>query len=161
MKINDAKRFPDDRGFFQELGRGEFYQVNWSFSKRLTLRGLHLAQYPKLVTCITGEIWDVAVDCRPSSPEFGFIHTTTLSREGVRQALIPAGFAHGFFAVEDSDVVYAMGGLWKPDDEITIKWDDKDLRVPWPPRDYIISERDQNGLSWEDFKRLAKDLALE
>ena len=153
-----AKRFLDERGFFQELGRGEFKQVNWSSSRLGVLRGLHYATYPKLVTCLTGHIFDVAVDCRLDSPTFGKKSYAILDRKNQAQVYIPACFAHGFMALEDSNVVYMQGGEWQNDD-ITVHYADPTIAVEWPgDGGVIVSKKDQEGLSWKDFLWLLKDL---
>lgn len=152
-----AKRHLDGRGFFQELGQGQFHQVNWSRSHEGVLRGLHYARYPKLVTVVHGKILDVAVDCRPSSPDFGKSFSAVLSRGVSSQVYVPAEFAHGFYAEEDSDVIYMQPDVWR-DDEIVIHPHDPHVNVQWPTKSGIMSVKDSNGLSWEDFKWLLNDL---
>ncbi|MFM7087726.1 MAG: dTDP-4-dehydrorhamnose 3,5-epimerase [Cyanobium sp.] len=144
--------FSDARGFFQEswnqrsfaaaLGlppeqAPPFHQDNHSRSSRGVLRGLHyqLAPEPqaKLVRCVSGEIFDVAVDLRRSSPTFGRWAGALLSGENHRQLWIPVGFAHGFLTLSDSaDVLYKASGLWNRDCERALRWDDPALAIGWP-----------------------------
>lgn len=160
-----AKRHHDDRGFFQELGRGDFRQINWSHSYEGTLRGLHYATYPKLVTVIKGQIWDVAVDCRPDSSDFGKWNGVMLDQGSTHQVYIPANFAHGFFAMQESDVVYAVGREFH-DDEITLHYADPKIKIAWPFQNVAlrkqmrhISKKDSAGLRWDDFVWLLRDLS--
>jgi dTDP-4-dehydrorhamnose 3,5-epimerase len=158
FEVIAVKRHHDDRGFFQELGRGEFRQANWSFSKKGVLRGLHYATYPKLVNVVRGMIFDVAVDCRLDSPTYGSIQYAYLDGM-MNMVYIPAHFAHGFLALQDSDVIYLQGQEWRKDDDITIRYDTPALNIPWPFTPQIASAKDYNGLGWEDFTWLLKDLA--
>ena len=161
FEIKKPKRHFDDRGFLQELGRGEFRQVNWSSSKAGVLRGLHYAPYSKLVTCIRGRVFDVAVDCRLDTPTYGAVSVALLDQGGVDQVLIPEQHAHGFLALVDSDVVYLQSQEWH-DNEITIHYADPTLSVGWPTNQLKaflnISSKDHGGLSWKDFTWLLNDL---
>ena len=143
--------FGDDRGFFLEtwnersfaaaLGVSpeqapRFYQDNQSHSCRGVLRGLHYQVEPepqgKLVRCIAGEIFDVAVDIRRSSPSFGQWVGTRLSGSNHQQLWVPVGFAHGFVTLSESaDVLYKVSGFWNRDCERSIRWDDTDLAIDW------------------------------
>jgi dTDP-4-dehydrorhamnose 3,5-epimerase len=161
-----AKRFVDDRGWLQELGRGEFCQANWSHSRAGVLRGLHYAPYSKLVTCLKGRIFDVAVDCRLDTPDLGRVHIADLTPGSTSQAYIPERFAHGFLALEDSEVVYLQSQEWH-DNEITLNWADPKLEIGWPTNQLnrslalhlpIVSKKDRAGLSWKDFIPLLIDL---
>ncbi|MDB5390578.1 MAG: dTDP-4-dehydrorhamnose 3,5-epimerase [Planctomycetaceae bacterium] len=160
----EPRVFGDQRGFFLETFQqrrfeaaglsGNFIQDNQSRSQRGTLRGLHF-QLPrtqaKLVFVIRGEIWDVAVDVRKSSPTFGQWYGVTLSETNHWQLYIPEGFAHGFCVVsETADVVYKCTDYYAPDCEKSLKWDDPDLAIPWPVTDPLLSAKDQQG------KRLAE-----
>jgi len=141
----EPKVFVDERGFFLEsynekvmadLGiRERFVQDNQSFSTRNVLRGLHYQLcHPqgKLVRVVTGEIFDVAVDLRRSSPTFGKWHGATLSGENKLMFWIPAGFAHGFRVVsEGAHVLYKSTDFYHPECERTLAWDDSDVNVDW------------------------------
>ncbi|HLU49865.1 MAG TPA: dTDP-4-dehydrorhamnose 3,5-epimerase [Planctomycetota bacterium] len=153
------KVFRDDRGFFLETYQAEryaqagipgpFVQDNHSRSVRGTLRGLHAQrQYPqgKLVRCIAGEIWDVAVDIRRGSPTFGRWVGVSLSAENFRQIWVPPGFAHGFCVLSDTaEVEYKVTDLYKPNDELGIIWNDEEIGIEWPIRDPILSEKDKKS----------------
>ncbi len=147
----------DDRGFFLEVWHAAkyaeggidvgFVQDNHSHSMRGTLRGLH-AQLTrpqgKLLRATSGEIWDVAVDIRPESANFGRWVAATLSGENFRLLWIPPGFAHGFCVLsERADVEYKCTALYDPADEIVIRWDDPELGIDWPAEDPILSARDR------------------
>jgi dTDP-4-dehydrorhamnose 3,5-epimerase len=137
--------FADPRGYFVELYRrdryraagidAEFEQDNLSSSIRGSLRGLHYRigrPEGKLVHVARGEIFDVAVDVRRSSPSFGRWFGTVLSAESHRQLWIPPGFAHGFYALRDAEVVYKVTGTYSPGDDRIVRWDDPHLAIAWP-----------------------------
>ena len=144
--------FGDDRGFFFESwnqqafaaacqAQGQtppgFVQDNHSRSSRGVLRGLHyqLPPHPQgnLVRCVVGEIFDVAVDIRRSSPTFGQSVGTVLSAESKQQLWVPEGFAHGFLTLsEHAEVLYKTTDFWSKDCEGAIRWDDPQLAIQWP-----------------------------
>ena len=144
--------FGDDRGFFLESWNQQvfaaacqahgqpapgFVQDNHSRSRRGVLRGLHyqLPPHPqgKLVRCVVGEIFDVAVDIRGSSPTFGQWVGAVLSAENKQQLWVPAGFAHGFLTLsEHAEVLYKTTDFWSKDCESAIRWDDPQLAICWP-----------------------------
>jgi dTDP-4-dehydrorhamnose 3,5-epimerase len=142
----EPKVFGDDRGFFFEswnerafaqAGIGErFVQDNHTRSQRGVLRGLHYQiRQPqgKLVRVVAGEIFDVAVDIRRSSPTFGRWESVALSAERKTMLWIPPGFAHGFCVVSDhAEVLYKTTDYWAPEFERTIAWNDPDLAIAWP-----------------------------
>lgn len=147
----------DLRGFFIETYqrqrlweqglRERFVQDNLSFSKKRVLRGLHYQKnHPqaKLVAVVCGEIFDVAVDARPGSPSFGQWSGVILSDKNRRQLLIPKGFAHGFCVCSQTAyVLYKCSDYYHPGDEGGIHWNDPDIRIDWPIKDPILSEKDQ------------------
>jgi len=147
----------DARGFFLETFHAAkygaagipelFVQDNHSSSIGRTLRGLHLqVRKPqgKLIRVIEGEIWDVAVDVRPSSPTCGQWVAETLSSVNFKQLYVPPGCAHGFCVVSDrAQVQYKCTELYDPADELGIVWDDADLAITWPVADPLLSERDR------------------
>jgi dTDP-4-dehydrorhamnose 3,5-epimerase len=155
LVVPDVHR--DARGFFLEIYhahkyeaggiRARFVQDNQSRSRRGTLRGLHAqvrSPQGKLVRVVRGEIWDVAVDIRPSSPTFGRWAGAALSEDNAHQLWIPPGFGHGFCVIsEEADVEYKCTTLYDPTDEIAIRWDDPAVGIPWPIRDPVISARDR------------------
>lgn len=148
VKLFHPQLFEDERGCFMEtytrsafekLGvAGVFVQDNQSLSREAgTLRGLHYQQPPfaqdKLVRCIRGRIWDVAVDIRRSSPTFRKWVGVELSAENHAQLYIPAGFAHAFLTLEpDTEVVYKVSAEYSPGHDAGIRWDDPDLGIDWP-----------------------------
>ena len=154
--------FEDERGFFMETyhtGRfaeagiqAEFVQDNHSGSCQGILRGLHYQirqTQAKLVRVIFGEVFDVAVDIRRSSPSFGKWVGVNLSAENKRQIWIPGGFAHGIYILSDwAEVVYKVSDLYAPQWERTILWNDQTLGIIWPLRNGqmpIISKKDAEG----------------
>ena len=139
--------FGDGRGFFFEswnqqafnaaAGDTAFVQDNHSRSSRGVLRGLHyqLPPHPqgKLVRCVLGEIFDVAVDIRRSSPTFGQWVGAVLSADNKQQLWVPAGFAHGFLTLsEQAEVLYKTTDFWSRECERAIRWDDPQLGIVWP-----------------------------
>jgi dTDP-4-dehydrorhamnose 3,5-epimerase len=144
----EPRVFADDRGWFTESFNARafadatgldvtFVQDNHSRSARGVLRGLHYQLPPaaqgKLVRAVAGAIFDVSVDIRRSSPNFGRWVGETLSADNKRQLFIPAGFAHGFLALEgDSEVHYKTTAYYDTAAERSIRWDDPDLAIAWP-----------------------------
>ncbi|AZN37853.1 dTDP-4-dehydrorhamnose 3,5-epimerase [Iodobacter ciconiae] len=160
VKIIEPQVFGDDRGFFYEsfnhakfeasIGRKvEFVQDNHSRSVKGVLRGLHyqLPPHPqgKLVRCTLGEVFDVAVDIRKSSPTFGKWVGATLSAENKHQMWIPEGFAHGFVVISDvAEFLYKTTDYWFPEFERSILWNDPELNVDWPCSDQVqLSAKDK------------------
>jgi dTDP-4-dehydrorhamnose 3,5-epimerase len=155
--------FGDARGFNLETYHAErftaagisahFVQDNHSGSCRGALRGLHYQiqqAQGKLVRVVVGEIFDVAVDIRRSSPTFGQWIGLRLSAENKLQIWIPPGFAHGFYTLSDwAEVIYKCTDTYAPQWERTLLWNDPDLAIPWPLLDgglAIVSARDARGL---------------
>jgi len=159
----EPKIFRDARGFFFEsfnqttfervVGRSvTFVQDNHSRSARHVLRGLHYQiRHPqgKLVRVVTGEVFDVAVDLRCSSPTFGQWVGAHLSADTHCQLWVPAGFAHGFVVLSDfADFLYKTTDYYSPADERTLIWNDPDLAIQWPEKfTPSVSDKDRNGLS--------------
>jgi dTDP-4-dehydrorhamnose 3,5-epimerase len=156
-----TKRFADDRGWFAEVysertlaGLGletRFVQDNHSCSRHAgTIRGLHFQRPPhaqaKLIRCIRGRIFDVAVDLRRGSPTFGQWAGAELSGESGRQLFVPVGYAHGFVTLEpDTEVTYKVSDFYAPECEGGIIWNDPDLRIDWPIHGLpaLLSPKDQ------------------
>ncbi|WP_018175268.1 MULTISPECIES: dTDP-4-dehydrorhamnose 3,5-epimerase [unclassified Thioalkalivibrio] len=154
--IVEPRIFGDRRGYFLETYHrdryseagipGQFVQDNLSFSCCGTLRGLHL-QHPhaqgKLVQVLQGEVFDVAVDVRRGSPSFGKWTGVWLSAENHRQFWIPEGFAHGFCVVSETALFsYKCTDIYHPDCELSIRWDDPDIGIDWPPVRVSLSDKD-------------------
>ncbi len=162
--------FKDERGFFMEswnsndwkniMGKSKqefnlFLQDNHSKSSIGVLRGLHYQLNPyaqgKLVRCISGEIFDVAVDIRINSPTFGKYVGEFLSSENFLQLWIPEGFAHGFLTIsEKAEVVYKTTNIWDKNSERSIKWDDPSINIEWPEiilknNEILISPKDSQA----------------
>lgn len=160
------KVFEDDRGFFmetyveedfREVGiESKFVQDNYSRSIRCVLRGLHFQKRPyaqaKLVRCLKGKIYDVAVDLRENSDTFGEHVHAILSGDNANQLYIPRGFAHGFLVLSDeADVAYKVDNDYAPDYESGLIWNDSQVNIPWPIEDPILSEKDEK---WPTLKEL-------
>lgn len=156
LKLIIPRVFEDERGFFFESYREEFFaahgigpfpQDNSSFSRKGTVRALHFQSSPgqaKLVTCVQGEIWDVAVDLRPDSPTFMQWEGVILDDQTHKQFYIPIGFAHGFCVLSPTARVhYKVSSTYNPKTECSIRWNDPDLHIDWPVKDPILSPRDQ------------------
>ena len=160
--IIEPKVFGDERGFFFESFNQkiftektgitlEFVQDNHSRSAKGVLRGLHYQMQQtqgKLLRVIAGEIFDVAVDMRKSSPNFGEWVGCILSGENKRQFWIPPGFAHGFLVISDiAEVLYKTTDYYAPEYERSLLWNDSDLGIDWPLEGItpILSVKDQAG----------------
>ncbi len=154
--VFEPQVFSDERGFFYEsfnrdtLARiglhPEFVQGNVSSSGRGVLRGLHY-QWPgpqaKLVSVLEGEVWDVAVDIRRDSPDFGRWTATVLTTENKRHFWIPEGFAHGFVVLSDRALfTYLCSATYDPAADAGIRWNDPDLAIDWPVSAPLLSGKD-------------------
>lgn len=163
--IFEPKVFGDDRGFFFEsfsqkvfeeaVGRKvEFVQDNHSKSCKGVLRGLHYQLEPyaqgKLVRCVAGEVFDVAVDIRKESSTFGNWVGVYLSADNKRQLWIPEGFAHGFIVLSDvAEFVYKTTNYYHPESDRGIIWNDPTLEIEWPVNiEPILSDKDKKQPSF-------------
>lgn len=149
---------PDDRGFFLESYKYSdfsqngipetFTQINQSHSSTGVIRGLHYQLPPraqgKLVRCIRGQIFDVAIDIRKQSSSFGKWLGVILSAENRKMLFIPAGFAHGFYTMEEADVMYQTTDEYAPEYERGVIWNDPEIKIQWPDGEKIISEKDKD-----------------
>ncbi|WP_340676581.1 dTDP-4-dehydrorhamnose 3,5-epimerase [Paraglaciecola sp.] len=171
-KLNDVlifepKVFGDERGFFMETYRSDFFteqtnskplvQDNHSKSAQGTLRGLHYQleqNQGKLVRVVQGSVFDVTVDLRQSSSTFGQWLGVELSAQNNRQLWVPEGFAHGFYVTsKTAEFVYKCTDYYHPQSEVSIKWDDSDLNIEWPLVDGkrpSLSAKDVVGTSFAD-----------
>jgi len=164
LLVIEPKVFGDARGYFLETWNEQryreagldlhFVQDNISSSRRGTLRGLHF-QNPKsqgkLVWVIEGEVFDVAVDLRRSSPTFGRWHGLNLSGQNRLQFYVPPGFAHGFAVLSETALfAYKCTDSYSPKDELTLSWDDPEVGVKWPLSDPVLSEKDKKGVRLKD-----------
>lgn len=165
--IIEPRVFNDARGYFFEswneadfekhIGKVDFVQDNESKSSYGVLRGLHYQKgecsQAKLVRVIKGEVLDVAIDLRKSSPTFGKHVMVELSEENKRQFFIPRGFAHGFLVLSKEAIfTYKVDNAYAPKSEVSIRFDDPDLGIEWPiaPKDMLTSEKDLNGYAFKD-----------
>lgn len=149
--------YRDERGLFQEIWNAgkyraagidcHFVQDNRSISGKGVLRGLHFQlrkPQAKLVSCIHGAVFDVAVDIRPASPFFGQWTGAELSEDNAYQMFIPAGFAHGFCVLSDrAEIIYKCTELYDPEDDRGLLWNDPRIAVEWPLREPLLSEKDR------------------
>jgi dTDP-4-dehydrorhamnose 3,5-epimerase len=135
--------------FAAAWGERTIAQVNLSVTKAVgAIRGLHYQAPPhseaKLVRCLRGRVWDVAVDLRPDSPTYGQWHGVELSPEGANALLIPEGCAHGFQVLqEESELLYLHAGHWVRESETGMRWDDPRLEIAWPLPVADLSDRDR------------------
>lgn len=167
LKIIEPAVFGDERGFFFEsfnkkkfeeaIGYSvDFVQDNHSKSSQGVLRGLHYQLAPhaqgKLVRCVEGEVFDVAVDIRKSSPTFGQWVGVYLSAENKRQFWIPAGFAHGFVTLsKTAEFLYKTTNYYAPQSDRGILWNDENIGIEWPMSvDPILSEKDKNAKKFSE-----------
>ncbi len=166
LLIIDIDYFRDERGFFIESWNRrdfaeagltcDFVQDSHSRSGPRVLRGLHYqdmrAPMGKLVRCTVGKILDVAVDLRVGSPTFGQSFRIELSAENKTQLYVPVGFAHGFASLSDAcEIQYKQTAFYAPSFEDGVAWNDPDLAIDWPYREPILSRRDQNLQSLQDY----------
>ena len=167
LKIIQPKVFGDARGYFfesynkQQLAAAgltaDFVQDNQSLSAKNVIRGLHFQQPPfaqgKLVRVITGRAMDVAVDIRKGSPTYGQHVTTLLSAEANNMFWIPAGFAHGFVALEEPTIfAYKTTDYYNKASEGAIRWNDPDIHVAWGIDNPVISDKDKAAPFFKDFE---------
>lgn len=162
----------DERGFLMETWREDTYkkagidawfvQDNHSRSSCGALRGLHYQvnkPQGKLVRVIRGEVFDVAVDLRKSSPTFGQWAGNILSADNRKLLWIPPGFAHGFLVLSEfAEFTYRCTDYFAPEHERTLRWDDADIDIDWPLRDGqkpLLSEKDKRGVSLKDAETYA------
>jgi len=167
VKIIEPAVFGDERGFFIEtwqqkkfeelVAPRQFVQDNHSKSSQGILRGLHYQTentQGKLVRVVAGEVFDVAVDMRASSPTFGKWVGVTLSAENKRQLWVPEGFAHGFYVTSESaEFVYKCTDYYNPSSEHSLLWNDNTVNIEWPVpagTEPLLSGKDKNGLSFEN-----------
>lgn len=166
------QRFPDARGWFSETYSARwlaeigpelnFVQDNMSWSeKERTLRGLHAQQPPmaqaKLVSVISGAIFDVLIDCRNGSPTFGQLRTVELCAEDPVLLYVPAGFCHGFLTQKPGTLVsYKVDNFYSREHETGIRWNDPTLQIPWPLNGAqpVVSSKDAELPSFANFAAL-------
>lgn len=149
----------DPRGYFVETYHEEryraagvdarFVQDNLSASSKGVLRGMHAQlkrPQAKLVRCAQGKVWDVVADIRVGSPTFGRCFGAELDAESGRQLYVPTGFAHGFCVLSDAVLIeYKCSDVYVPDDQLTVRWDDPQIAIPWPIQAPLLSDKDRDA----------------
>lgn len=165
LKLLTLKTFADDRGFFVERFKRsvfqelklptDFCQDNFSKSIQNVLRGLHYQwdrPQGKLVTCTSGQIFDVVVDIRKGSPTFGQHQSVELHGDRPQWFWIPAGFAHGFCVLsKEADLLYRCTEEYNPKGESGILWNDSELKIQWPVEMPILSEKDSQMKKFSEY----------
>ena len=163
LLIYNKDTYKDKRGYFRELFLNRDFNKNFpfdvmSFSKKNVVRGLHLQlkkPQGKLITVLSGKIFDVALDCRKNSKTFGKNYKIILSQKNSKSIYIPAGFLHGFLGLEDENiVVYGCTKYRDKDSEIGVMWNDPKLGISWPIKKPITSIKDKQNISYKEFLKL-------
>ena len=152
--------YKDKRGFFKEVEKEKILKKKFvfdcfSYSKKNTLRGLHLQtknSQAKIVTVVQGKILDVVVDLRKKSKTYGKYFSIQISQDSNFSIYIPENFAHGFLCLSKECAVYYKCTKYRDkNSETTIKWNDNKLNIKWPIRRPILSEKDKQGIKFDDF----------
>ena len=165
LVIIKNKRYKDKRGFFKEIReersiKNKFPFVVMSFSKKNVIRGLHIQDknsQGKYVSVIKGKIFDVALDLRKKSSTYGKVFKIVLSDKNSKSIFIPPGFAHGFCSLEKENyVIYSCTKYRESQSETGIIFNDKKLNIKWPIKNPILSYKDKNNLTLEDYKKKLK-----
>ena len=152
--------YKDNRGYFRELFTENFLKIKFpfdmmSFSKKNVIRGLHLQHIKpqgKLLSVLSGKLFDVAVDCRKKSKTYGKYFSIILSAKDNTSLYVPAGFAHGFCSLEDNTILHYKCTKYRhAKSEIGIMWNDPELKIHWPKKKFIISDKDKKNLSFSDY----------
>ena len=160
LLIVKTKIYKDDRGFFKEVEKNKLLKKKFifdclSFSKKNTLRGLHLQRkntQAKIITVVDGKILDVVVDLRKKSKTYGKHFAIKISKESDFSLYIPENFAHGFLCLSKTCTVYYKCSNYRNEKtETTIKWNDKDLKIKWPIKNPILSLKDSEGIALSEY----------
>ena len=158
--ILKGKIFYDQRGFLREAFKKKLIKKNLIFtiiskSKKNVLRGLHMQTknpQDKYILVLKGKILDVAVDMRKKSETYGKHYKIILSDKNCKSFFIPKGFAHGFLGLEKENIVlYGCSNYRHQQTEVTIDWNDKDLKIKWPIAKPILSKKDRKGIKFSEF----------
>ena len=159
LVIIESKNFYDSRGFFREILIEKLIKKKFKFnvvskSKKNVLRGLHMQKnFPqgKYVSVLKGSILDIVVDCRKNSKTYGKYYKTELSDKNEKSIYIPKGFLHGFLCLEKENIViYSCTNYRDKKSEIGVKWNDKNLKINWPIKKPILSNKDKKNLFFKD-----------
>ena len=160
LKIYNKISYKDKRGYTRELFKNNSIKKKFPFdllslSKKNVIRGLHLQtknSQEKYVSVLKGKILDVVVDLRKKSKTFGQHFKTILSDKNAKSLLIPSGCAHGFLGLDKENIViYSNNNYRSKNSEIGLIWNDKKLKIKWPKNKFIISKKDKNNLTFDDF----------
>ena len=152
--------YKDHRGFFKEIEKFKILKKKFifdclSYSKKNTLRGLHLQRkktQAKIITVAQGQILDVVVDLRKKSETYGKHFSIKITQDSDFSLYIPEGFAHGFLCLSKTCLVYYKCTNYRDKkSEVTIKWNDKDLKIKWPIKKPILSEKDYLGIPFSEY----------
>ena len=152
--------YKDGRGFFKEIEKFKILKKKFifdclSFSKKNTLRGLHFQgrnPQAKLITVAHGKILDVVVDLRKKSKTYGKSFSIKISQDSDFSLFIPEGFAHGFMCLSKTCIIYYKCTNYRDEkSEVTLKWNDKDLKIKWPIKRPILSKKDRLGIALADY----------
>ena len=164
LKIIESVNYRDGRGLFKEDFRKKFFKNTkfvfgcTSSSKRNVVRGLHLQtkfSQGKYVSVLKGAIFDVAVDLRKKSKTFGKHFKIVLSDENAKSLYIPPGFAHGFLALKKENIVYySCTNYRSAKHEVGLLWNDKNLKIKWPIKKPIVSNKDKKNMTFNQFKKI-------
>ena len=163
LLIYNKNTYKDKRGYFRELFLNKDFNKKFpfdvmSFSKKNVIRGLHLQlkkPQGKLITVLSGKIFDVALDCRKTSKTFGQYFSIILSEKDNTSLFIPEGFAHGFCSLSNNTILhYKCTNYRDQKSETGILWNDKDLKIQWPVKKAILSTKDNNNIKFSQFKKL-------
>ena len=159
--IYNGKDFKDKRGFFRELCKKKIIKKDLpflclSYSKKNVLRGLHIQKknpQGKYISVIKGKIFDVAVDLRKNSPTYGKYFSIILSSKNCKSIYIPPNFAHGFLSLDKENyVLYSNTKYRSKKYETGLKWNDKNLKIRWPIKKPILSQKDKKNYEFKNFK---------
>ena len=165
LLVFEKKYFTDNRGYFLELYKRKIIKKDFpftciSYSKKNVIRGLHLQTkntQAKYVSVLKGKILDVVVDLRKNSKTYGKNFKIILSEKNSKSLYIPEGFAHGFCGLEKENyMLYSCSNYRDKESEIGIIWNDKNLKIKWPKIKVIISKKDKNNISFEEFNKKFK-----
>ena len=163
--IVNTKVFKDNRGWLKEEFKKKFIKKNLvltvvSSSKKNVLRGLHMQTkkpQDKFLSVLKGKVLDIAVDLRKNSKTYGKHFKIILSEKNGKHLFVPKGFAHGILGLNKENILhYACSNYRDPKSEVSIKWNDNDLKINWGVKKPIISKKDKLALSLKDFKRSQK-----
>ena len=158
--ILKTKIYKDRRGFFKEVEKSKISKKKFifdclSYSKKNTLRGLHLQKknpQAKLITVAYGKILDVVVDLRKNSKTYGKHFSIKISQNSDFSLYIPEGFAHGFMCLSKTCIIYYKCTNYRDKkSEVTVKWNDENLKIKWPIKRPILSKKDSFGISFSDY----------